>query len=97
MSARNSPVEQEPRIGLSKEYVAPDEAAIREYARSVCQALSYQRPELKSREVVSGLTEFLLFVAPITAKYLNTEHRRFLLKGYTRKPVKPTRKETTHV
>jgi hypothetical protein len=82
---------------VSKEYIPPDEMTIREYARSVCQALSHQYPAIGKREVVSGLTEFLLYLAPLTAKYLNTQHREKLLKDYVHPSVKHTNMEESYV
>jgi len=96
MSDRSSVDRTASQKGAFKEYVSPDPVVIREYARCLCQSLSNDNPTFGKREVISGLTEFLLFVAPLTAKYLNTPHRPTLLKGYTKNQVKRTRLEGTH-
>lgn len=97
MSDRSSVDRTASQKGSFKEYVSPDPVVIREYARDVCQSLSNDNPTFMKREVVSGLTEFLLFVAPLTAKYLNTSHRSTLLRGYSNTQVKRTTLEETHV
>jgi hypothetical protein len=72
------------------EYVPPDPAVIKEYAHAVCTELAQKNPAYANQEVVSGFASFLNFVAQTSAKYLNSGHQEYLLKGY--KKPSPTRK-----
>lgn len=64
------------------QYCPPDQESIRDYARMVCRDLGQENPIFLKREIVSGFNEFLTFIAQTTAKYLNTKHRDYLLRGY---------------
>jgi len=66
------------------EYVPPDPAVIKEYAYTVCTELAQKNPAYANQEVVSGFSSFLNFVAQTSAKYLNSDHQEYLLKGYER-------------
>ena len=77
-----------PKDQVKRSYVyAPlDPTSVRDYARAVCTELAQQNPAYCRSEVISGFTVFLSFVAERMAKYLNSEHKEYLLKGY-RKPT----------
>lgn len=64
------------------EYVPPDPTAIKEYAHTVCAELAQKNTAYSNQEVVSGFASFLNFIAQTSAKYLNSGHREYLLKGY---------------
>jgi hypothetical protein len=66
------------------EFVPPDPMVIKEYAYTVCAELAQKNPVYSNLEVVSGLASFLNFIAQTSAKYLNSDHQEYLLKGYER-------------
>lgn len=54
------------------EYIPPDAGTLRQYAREICDDLAVQGDEsICDRDVVNGLTEFMLIAGRIQAKYLN--------------------------
>lgn len=64
-------------------YLPPQTAVIRAFAAAVCGPSS---PTAAQKEVVTGLANFLEFIAQTSAKYLNLGHHRYLLKGYQHQP-----------
>jgi hypothetical protein len=65
-------------------YVPPESGVIKEYAHALCEVLAEGDLRYADREVRNGFSAFLIFVAQIQAKYINSGHKDYLLKGYTR-------------
>lgn len=63
-------------------YVPPDSFAIKAFAFQVCAERDLGNAHYTHQEVVTGLTSFLKFIARTSARYMNSGHQRFLLKGY---------------
>lgn len=66
-------------------YVPPDSAVIRDYAYQVCADLKSNHNGNSRQEIITGLSAFLEFIAQTSVKYLNGDHRDYLMRGYTQK------------
>ncbi len=60
-------------------YSPPPPATVEKLARAVCEKFGYADDTPEGREVVSGLTDFLILATKIQAKYLTkiseSEHK----------------------